>query len=63
MITTSLKFFPGVNGIFRQIKRLSHISLSSECNRCLGGVLISGEDRAGRSAEGFPRSIASTDAA
>jgi acetoin utilization deacetylase AcuC-like enzyme len=26
----SLKFFPGVNGILRQIKRLSHISLSSE---------------------------------
>jgi hypothetical protein len=25
-----LKFFPGVNGIFRQINRLSHISLSSE---------------------------------
>jgi hypothetical protein len=32
-------------------------------NRCLAGVLISGEDRAGRSAAGCPRSIASTDAA
>ena len=34
-----------------------------EGNRCLAGVLISGEDRAGRSAAGCPRSVASTDAA
>jgi hypothetical protein len=32
-------------------------------NRCLGGVLISGEDRAGRSAADYRRSVASTDAA
>jgi len=32
-------------------------------NRCLGGVLISGEDRAGRSAVGYRRSVASIDAA
>ena len=34
-----------------------------ERNRCLAGVLISGEDRAGRSAAGCPRSAVSTDAA
>ena len=32
-------------------------------NRCLAGVLISGEDRAGRSAVGFPRSVVSINAA
>jgi hypothetical protein len=32
-------------------------------NRCLGGVLISGEDRAGRSAADYRRSVASIDAA
>jgi hypothetical protein len=32
-------------------------------NRCLGGVLISGEDRAGRSAVGYRRSVASIDVA
>jgi DNA invertase Pin-like site-specific DNA recombinase len=34
-----------------------------ERNRCLGGVLISGEDRAGRSAADYRRSVASIDAA
>jgi transposase len=34
------------------------ITLTAERNRCLAGVLISGEDRAGRSAAGCPRSIA-----
>ena len=38
-------------------------NLLSVCNRCLGGVLISGEDRAGRSAVGYRRSVASIDAA
>jgi len=39
---------------------LAVITLTAERNRCLAGVLISGEDRAGRSAAGCPRSIAST---
>jgi hypothetical protein len=32
-------------------------------NRCLAGVLISGEGRAGRSAADYRRSVVSTDAA